>query len=60
MRTAPRVTGAIAVLVGQELWGFVTPSGANYEQIREATAKVQPYYAVPTKYLSLDDFPTTA
>lgn len=60
MQTTPGITGAIAILVNQEIWGFVTPSVANYEEIRAVTAKVLPYYAVPTKYYSMDDFPTTA
>jgi hypothetical protein len=47
------------LLVGTELWGFITPSTVDLALVRAATAKVQPYYAVPSQYLAVDDFPTT-
>ncbi|KAF7320141.1 Nonribosomal peptide synthetase 12 [Mycena kentingensis (nom. inval.)] len=59
MRTYEPVQSAVALLVGIELWGFVTPSSIDLAQVRDATAAVQPNHAVPTQYLALDDFPMT-
>jgi len=59
MRTYEPVRNAVALLVGTELWGFITPSTVDLALVRTATAKVQPYYAVPSQYLAVDDFPTT-
>jgi hypothetical protein len=53
------VQHAVALLVGTELWGFITPSTVDLSFVRNATAKVQPYYAVPSQYLAIDEFPTT-
>ena len=47
------------MVVGTELWGFVTPSTVDLTLVRNATAKVQPYYALPKQYLAMDDFPMT-
>jgi hypothetical protein len=47
------------MVIGTELWGFVTPSTVDLSLVRNATAKVQPYYAVPRQYLAMDDFPIT-
>lgn len=47
------------MVIGTELWGFVTPSTIDLSLVRNATAKVQPYYAVPRQYLAMDDFPIT-
>ncbi|KAF7306480.1 Nonribosomal peptide synthetase 12 [Mycena indigotica] len=59
MRTHEPVHSAVALLVGTELWGFITPSTVDLSQVRDATAAVQPYHAVPTQYLALDEFPMT-
>jgi len=59
MRTYEPVRNAVALLVGTELWGFITPSTVDLALVRSATAKVQPYYAVPSQYLAIDEFPTT-
>jgi hypothetical protein len=45
--------------VGTELWGFVTPSTVDLALVRDTTAKMQPYYAVPSQYLAMDQFPIT-
>jgi hypothetical protein len=37
----------------------VTPSTVDLSLVRGAVAKSQPYYAVPSQYLALDDFPMT-
>jgi hypothetical protein len=47
------------LLVGNELWGFISPSTIDLSLVRDATAKVQPYYAVPSQYLATDEFPMT-
>ncbi|KAJ7150988.1 putative nonribosomal peptide synthetase, partial [Mycena crocata] len=59
MMTHEAVGTAVALLVGTELWGFVTPSTVDLLQVRDATASIQPYHAVPTQYLAIDDFPMT-
>ncbi|KAG2017477.1 nonribosomal peptide synthetase 12 [Coprinopsis cinerea AmutBmut pab1-1] len=60
METCPGVQAATALLIDGELWGFATPASLKPEDIKEAALKVQPYYAVPTRYLTLDEFPETA
>jgi len=57
MRTCLDVTGAVALLIGTELWAFITPSYASPTEVRAATAHLLPYYAVPTRYITLPDFP---
>jgi len=59
MLTYEPVQSASAMVIGTELWGFVTPSTVDLSLVRNATAKVQPYYAVPRQYLAMDDFPIT-
>lgn len=59
MLTYEPVQSATAMVIGTELWGFVTPSTIDLSLVRNATAKVQPYYAVPRQYLAMDDFPIT-
>ena len=51
---------AVALLVNSELWGFVAPANVKEEDVIEATKKVQPYYAVPTRYMMLAELPHTA
>ncbi|EMD40260.1 secondary metabolism protein [Gelatoporia subvermispora B] len=60
MQTCPEVHYAAALLIDTELWGFLTPETVNIEAARAATAAVQPYYAVPTRYLTMMDFPYTS
>ncbi|KAJ7033155.1 putative nonribosomal peptide synthetase [Mycena alexandri] len=59
MRSHDAVRNAVALLVGTELWGFVTPSTVDLQLVRNATAAIQPYHAVPTQYLAIDNFPMT-
>jgi acyl-coenzyme A synthetase/AMP-(fatty) acid ligase len=59
MSSCPGVDLAVALMVGKEMWGFVTPETAQQEVVRDHTATLYPYYAVPTKYLSLSTFPLT-
>ena len=59
-KTTPGVKVATAILIDQELWGFFAPDSVSVEDVKAATSKVQPHYAVPTKFVSLDKFPETA
>ncbi|KAH8104625.1 nonribosomal peptide synthetase 12, partial [Cristinia sonorae] len=60
METCPSVTVAVALLVDSELWGFVTPENVNVQDVISATKKVQPYYAVPTRFKTLSELPNTS
>lgn len=59
-KTCQGVQAAVALLIDSELWGFTTPANVKADIIQTAAAKVQPYYAVPTKILTMDAFPHTA
>ncbi|PSR71741.1 hypothetical protein PHLCEN_2v12389 [Hermanssonia centrifuga] len=59
MQTCLVVDSAVALLIDAELWGFVTPVSADIELVIEATKKVQPYYAVPTQWVTLAELPHT-
>jgi len=59
MQTYEPVQHSVALLIGSELWGFVTPSTVDLDLVREATAQIQPPYAVPSKFLALDELPLT-
>ncbi|KAI0770264.1 nonribosomal peptide synthetase 12 [Fomes fomentarius] len=60
MQTCATVKNATALLIGSELWGFVTPDSVNVDAVIAAASLVQPYYAVPTQYITLNDFPYTS
>ncbi|KAG5650400.1 hypothetical protein H0H81_012379 [Sphagnurus paluster] len=60
METTPGVKVATAILIKGELWGFFAPANVAVEDVKAATARVQPHYAVPTKYVRLDAFPETS
>lgn len=55
----PEVKAAVGLLVNSELWGFVTPQDVNMDAVVASASQVQPYYAVPTQFLTLDDLPYT-
>jgi hypothetical protein len=38
----------------------VYPETADIEKVKEACAKVQPYYARPSRYIKLETVPKTA
>ncbi|KAJ6613276.1 nonribosomal peptide synthetase 12 [Mycena sp. CBHHK59/15] len=59
METTVGVKTAAALLIDGELWGFFTPACVDVEQIKITTAKIQPYYAVPSHFLAMDIFPRT-
>ncbi|KAG6817697.1 hypothetical protein H0H92_002922, partial [Tricholoma furcatifolium] len=58
--TTPGVKVATAILIKGELWGFFAPANIKVDDVKAATSRVQPHYAVPTKYVALDDFPETS
>nr|VWP00413.1 Uncharacterized protein [Ganoderma boninense] len=60
MQTCASVKNATALLIESELWGFVTPEAVKTETVNAATSLIQPYYAVPTKYITMSDFPYTS
>ncbi|KAI0355003.1 nonribosomal peptide synthetase 12 [Trametes cingulata] len=60
MQTCASVKNATALLIESELWGFVTPVTVKVEAVKAAASLVQPYYAVPTQYITMDDFPYTS
>jgi hypothetical protein len=45
------------MLIDQELWGFFTPPTVSVEDVKAATMRVIPHYAIPTKYLGLEKLP---
>jgi hypothetical protein len=49
----------VALLVGTELWGFVMPRIEDVESMKVALLESQPYYAVPVRIVSFDEFPKT-
>ncbi|KAF5387183.1 hypothetical protein D9615_001581 [Tricholomella constricta] len=59
METTPGVKLAAAVLIEGELWGFFTPPSVEIHAVKASTSRVQPYYAVPSKYIPLTKFPVT-
>jgi len=60
MRTCPGVATACALLSGDELWGFYSPMSVAADNVCAATAALQPYYAVPVKFLALAALPLTS
>ncbi|KAG6907609.1 hypothetical protein DXG01_008227 [Tephrocybe rancida] len=61
MRTHLPVHNAVALLINNSLWGFVTPADVSLSAVHAATARSQPSYAVPalSRLLALDKFPMT-
>ncbi|TDL22237.1 nonribosomal peptide synthetase 12 [Rickenella mellea] len=60
METCLGVDVAAALLIDNELWGFFTPDTVAIDDVKVATAKIQPYYAVPSHYRGLPSFPKTS
>ncbi|KAK2752695.1 hypothetical protein FQN54_008073 [Arachnomyces sp. PD_36] len=59
LRSCPGVSSAVALMVGSQLCGFVTPSTCNSNQLRREMKLRQPYYAVPSFFQCLEKFPET-
>ncbi|GJJ13343.1 hypothetical protein Clacol_007595 [Clathrus columnatus] len=60
METCYEVKVAVSLLIGTELWGFLTPSDVDVEKVKASASQIQPYYAVPTKYITMQEFPHTS
>lgn len=58
-QTAEGVIAASALLIEKELVGFVTPDKVDIELVKAAVARIQPYYANPSRYLTMAEFPKT-
>ncbi|KAF7299018.1 Nonribosomal peptide synthetase 12 [Mycena indigotica] len=59
MESSHGVKAACAIVVDGALHGFVTPETINVEEVKAATAKIQPYYAVPSHIHAINEFPRT-
>ncbi|KAG8875677.1 hypothetical protein FRB97_004812 [Tulasnella sp. 331] len=60
IETAEGVAAASALLIKKELVGFVTPDNIDIELVKVAVARIQPYYANPSRYITMAEFPKTA
>ncbi|SJL05087.1 uncharacterized protein ARMOST_08459 [Armillaria ostoyae] len=59
MQSCPAVTGACAVLIGDELIGFYTPSSVDARSVQDAVCRILPWYSVPCKFLPIPALPLT-
>lgn len=59
METAEGVIAASALKIGNQLVGFYHPEVPT-PLVKEATSKVLPYYAVPSTFHALAEFPLTS
>ncbi|KAL4945831.1 hypothetical protein BDV06DRAFT_229725 [Aspergillus oleicola] len=53
------VQQATALIVSGELTGILTPKRCSIELLKEDLKNKLPYYAIPSKWHTLDDFPLT-
>ncbi|CAE6478359.1 unnamed protein product [Rhizoctonia solani] len=60
METTPGVHTAVALLIDEEIVGVFTPDNVDEDVVRAACAKIQPYYACPSRYIKLPEMPTTS
>ncbi|KAE9395076.1 nonribosomal peptide synthetase 12 [Gymnopus androsaceus JB14] len=60
LESSPGVSVAAALLVDNVLWGFVAPDTVKSETVLLDTAKIQPYYAVPTRLMVIQELPKTS
>ncbi|KAI1782458.1 AMP-binding protein [Ganoderma leucocontextum] len=60
MSSCPGIISSCALLIGTDLHGFYAPSQIPESQVKDATSRLQPYYAVPTKFHALDSLPLTS
>ncbi|KAL4865281.1 hypothetical protein BDV12DRAFT_188313 [Aspergillus spectabilis] len=59
LASRPGVQQATALIVGGELTGFLTPRIVNTEILKGDLMSKLPYYAIPSKWHTLDDLPLT-
>ena len=57
--SCPGVILSAAVLVNDELHGFYTPACVSSEEVRKRVRMTQPYYAVPKRFIGLEEMPLT-
>jgi hypothetical protein len=55
----PQVSKAVAMLIDGALCGFLTPDNVRIYEVKEFMSTRLPYYSVPSRYLSLEQFPMT-
>ncbi|KAI0052057.1 AMP-binding protein [Auriscalpium vulgare] len=60
MSRAADVQCTSAILVDGNLWGFYCPESVPGERVKASVEAVQPYYAVPTKFIALPALPVTS
>ncbi|KAH7878038.1 nonribosomal peptide synthetase 12 [Lentinula edodes] len=60
LESSPGVKIAAALLIDDILWGFVAPNEVDSETVLSDAAKIQPYYAVPTRLTVMKEFPKTS
>ncbi|GAV99929.1 nonribosomal peptide synthetase 12 [Lentinula edodes] len=60
LESSPGVKVAAALLIEDILWGFVAPNEVDSETVLSDAAKIQPYYAVPTRLTVMKEFPKTS
>ncbi|KAL9942564.1 hypothetical protein ACHAO3_005188 [Verticillium nonalfalfae] len=60
MNTFCEVDRAAALLIDEEIHGFVTPKHCNLDALKEHIKGRQPYYAIPTKFHRLATLPLTS
>ncbi|KAI6264503.1 hypothetical protein MCOR27_011701 [Pyricularia oryzae] len=60
LSSGPGITGAVALFIDNEIHGFVSPRVCDLDALKEHLSKLQPYYAVPTKFHCMDELPHTA
>ncbi|KAL3457964.1 hypothetical protein BJX64DRAFT_302303 [Aspergillus heterothallicus] len=53
------VKQATALMVNGELTGIITPRSYDVNQVKEELKVKLPYYAIPTRFRTLDEFPLT-
>lgn len=59
LTSAPGVRQATALMIGGQLTGIVSPKGCSIEKLNEDLKTKLPYYAIPSKWHTVDEFPLT-
>ncbi|KAL3479456.1 hypothetical protein BJX99DRAFT_244844 [Aspergillus californicus] len=57
--SCPGIQQATALMVGGELTGILTPKRCSIETLKNDLRAKLPYYAIPSKWHTLDDLPLT-
>lgn len=60
MNSCPEVGRAAALLIEQEIHGFIAPKTCDIDAVKEHVKTRQPYYAIPSKFHLMDALPLTA